>query len=232
MNFYFLVEGKTEKRIYKSWVESFFCGIQGKMSIDDLDHDSFFIFSTNGYPFQKDLLAKTVQDLQSPKSKVDHLFLCIDADDESVETRAGQIAQRLHDLNYTGQYSIIVANRCLETWLLGNRNIKKMKCPNEYTPSNPTDESSEFPSLRNHFDVHISDPESMPVPDGCNKTISKFHKHYLKELFRYYRFRYSEKDPGITEDPDYLNALIERHQETGHLASFGHLLHVWNHLTP
>ncbi|MEM9213436.1 MAG: hypothetical protein AAGD25_03730 [Cyanobacteria bacterium P01_F01_bin.150] len=68
-------------------------------------------------------------------NKYDYLVICIDADEENILERQGYvqqvIADRCVDLGST-KLKVIVQNRCIETWLLGNRKIFNSKQPLEY----------------------------------------------------------------------------------------------------
>ncbi|MDE7094068.1 MAG: hypothetical protein K2O52_04050 [Oscillospiraceae bacterium] len=60
----------------------------------------------------------------------------------------------------------------------------------------------------------------MSLPLGCTETIAKYHFHYLSELFRYKKIRYTKKKPDIVMEQEYFNALCKRIKDTGHIDSF------------
>ncbi len=86
------------------------------------------------------------------------------------------------------------------------------------------------------YDVSRDDPEDMPVRAGY-ATRARFHFAYLKAVLRdrsagrtRESFRYSKRQVGYFGEWSHFRALIERRDETGHLASFGHLLTAWRGL--
>ncbi|MBF0437760.1 MAG: hypothetical protein HQL93_01430 [Magnetococcales bacterium] len=220
MNFYFLVEGEqTEKKVYKAWTALVFPGIQHQVNMDDLKGNDFFVFSSNGYPFAKGFLDKTLQDIRSIAC-IDHLFVCVDADDDSVEIKRNQLTSQLQELQCPCPFSVIVANCCIETWFLGNQNMM----PEQPTTGTP------LHTLWNHYDVRNLDPESMPKPDGFNRSTAKFHLEYLQAMFRENQTSYTKNFPRLVHEPNYLTALAQRCQSTNHLDSFKTLLNIWSGL--
>ena len=60
--------------------------------------------------------------------------------------------------------------------------------------------------------------------NGVNDTIAKYHFHYLSELFRYRRIRYTKSRPSAVMTEEYFNAIMERNIETSHIKSFGNFI--------
>ena len=60
----------------------------------------------------------------------------------------------------------------------------------------------------------------MTVPTDCNETIAKYHFHYLCELFRYRRIRYSKSKPDAVATKDYFCSMYNRIKHTEHIQSF------------
>ncbi|MBF0261267.1 MAG: hypothetical protein HQL97_05420 [Magnetococcales bacterium] len=177
------------------------------------------IRASGGFPFSPKLLPDTINDLKE-HPVVTHLFVCVDADDETVAIRRARIEQELADLACPCPFSVIIANRCMESWFLGNRTMM---------PHRP-DENPDLHPFWNHYDVSIRDPEQMEKPESFHLSTAQFHKTYLKAMFRAQGKSYTEKYPGATQDETYFDALVERRRETGHLASFGQLIDTWSGL--
>lgn len=69
------------------------------------------------------------------------------------------------------------------------------------------------------------------------RRVPVFHLAYLKSVLRdrnagrtRERFRYSKTNVAYFGEPPHFQALIERCDETGHLASFSQLLTAWRSL--
>ncbi|MCX6056731.1 MAG: hypothetical protein NTW69_01070, partial [Chloroflexi bacterium] len=90
----------------------------------DLQGNHFFIVSANGYPFGKAIIADVLSDVHA-HGHVDWLFVCIDAEEETVDVRRQEVEEAVQQSLSTASlsYSIIVQNRTIETWFLGNRRI-------------------------------------------------------------------------------------------------------------
>jgi hypothetical protein len=107
---------------------------------------------------------------------------------------------------------IIVQNRCIETWFLGNRKI--------YT-RNPQ-KNSHFIEWSNFYNVSINDPELMEKPPNYEKSISNFHFAYLKAMFNERgKMTYSKNNSREVQKESYLKELQKRVDDyPGHLKTF------------
>ena len=100
---------------------------------------------------------------------------------------------------------------CMETWFLGNRVIYK---------ENP--QSQRLSKFIHYYNVKQDDPEDMGnINESEYATKAQFHHQYLKDMFRERNIRYSKNNPSEVCKQNYLNRLIERYEETGHIESFG-----------
>ncbi|MBD2293454.1 hypothetical protein H6G06_08125 [Anabaena sphaerica FACHB-251] len=112
---------------------------------------------------------------------------------------------------------IIIQNRCLETWFLGNRKI--------YT-RNPHD--NPLLEYTRYYDVSIDCPELMGQYQNFN-THAQFHEAYLKELFRAKNINYSKRNPGDVIKLFYLEQLLDRIEyENTHLPTFSKFIEFCN----
>ncbi|MFM2061194.1 MAG: hypothetical protein RLZZ507_864 [Cyanobacteriota bacterium] len=213
MNLYFLVEGKrTENKVYPAWLKHLLPELQQVKNFDEVDKNNFYLFSANGYPsIIYDHLPNAILDIQE-NGKYNYLVLCLDAEENAVS----EIKQEIYDFLATEkpemgniELVLIIQNRCLETWFLGNRKI--------YT-RNPQDNL--LLEYTRYYDVSIDCPELMGQYQSFN-THAQFHEAYVKELFRAKNINYSKRNPGDVVKQFYLQQLIERiESENTHLPTF------------
>lgn len=218
MNLYFLVEGKrTEPQLYRRWLRVFFPDHREVTHASELDGRSFRIRSAGGYPAILQRLQESCDEVRSSGRSIDRFFLCLDAEDESYQARYQEASQAIQRLSPAFPFVVVIQDCCVETWLLGNRSLTRRP------PKTP-----ELQELRADYDVHQRDPELLPQAEGF-ATRARFHLHYLKAILQNYGdtnfpLNYSKNDVGYFGRPEALKALIDRHDETGHLRSFGVLL--------
>jgi hypothetical protein len=226
VNLYLLVEGsKTEPQIYEAWIGYVFPCLRRVKDRDEIKHNHCYIFEGSGYNYTKTRVQAALEDAVAVGC-VDHLILCFDSDYRTFEETFSEIEAELlaaQDImqSVSDQFppiSIIIQNRCIETWLLGNTKVVRSSDEN----------------LREHVDfynVAVDDPELMlHRVESRQRAVARYHKEYLKAVFRAAGESYSESSPGIAMNSDYLEALIARHVETGHLLFFRRLLDLWQHL--
>lgn len=211
MNIYFLVEGKrTEKKVYPKWLSIL---VPQLVEIDDprkVASNNYYMFSGNGYPALLSHVANAIKDINEI-GKFDYFVICLDADEVTVEQRNKQvldfITSAIMPLNDSSKLVVILQNRCIETWFLGNSKVLK---------KNP--DSKDLREYIGFYDVSINDPELMPN-NGEFETTAQFHESYLKEIFSERGIYYSKKNPGGVTEAAYLKQLIKRANETGHIGS-------------
>jgi RloB-like protein len=205
MNIYFLVEGKrTEKKIYPEWIKHLIPNLIQVQYHDQVEKNNYYLISGHGYPnILYDALDNAIDKI-TESGKYDYLVICVDADEETVDSRKSYInsfvAARDISLGNT-KIEVIVQNRCIETWLLGNRKIFDSR-----QPSIPP--LSEYVA---YYDVSQDDPELMGNFNMNN--YADFHHEYLKEIFRSKNITYSKKFPNDAKDKHYLEQLRKRIQD-------------------
>ncbi|MBF0293624.1 MAG: hypothetical protein HQL96_00425 [Magnetococcales bacterium] len=220
MNFYLLVEGdRTEKKLYPAWLSLTFATMRQVWRIEDLQGDHFVVFAFKGQPLTPDKLTRHVEDVVS-LGRIDHFFVMVDAEEESSAVRQQSIDRIIRKIpgHDTIHYSIIVQNRCIETWFLGNRRFMKR---------NP--QSEELRAYQNHYPVHEQDPELMPKMANFTGTHAGWHKKYLEAIFKEQNLTYN-KEPYEVNKPSYFYQLYERVTSTPHLPSLKRLLDQWHGL--
>lgn len=230
MNLYFLVEGRvTEKKVYRRWVEHVFPSLSQVQTVAEMTAGSWYIISGYGIPSYKGRIRDALEDIKDNPA-VDHFFICIDAEEDPYDARLAEIEAevrkwetetRVRDHNPSFRVHIIVQNCCVETWFLGHAKMMRR---------NPS--SAVLAEYKRFHDVREEDPELMGAFPGF-ATRADFHLKYLQEMLleQNPELRYSKTRPGKVLDKDYLDALRERVDKTGHLRSLHKLFTVWDSLS-
>ncbi|MCP4346542.1 MAG: hypothetical protein GY795_13575 [Desulfobacterales bacterium] len=234
MNLYFLLEGKrTEPKVYPGWINHKFPNLTRVYKIEDISSDCFLLFAAKGYPKILQLIEQSLTDIYNHNAnnriKVDHFFICLDADDgyeirlNIVNEKVKRIQEENPDIStYLPDLHIIIQNCCIETWFLGN--IRMLR-------RNP--QSKRLSDFKRFYDVSDKDPENMGCYNSNDYLFSnkaKFHEAYLKEMFSERNKRYTKLKPGIAATGEYLESLYERCFQTNHLTSLKFLLTIWEDL--
>lgn len=227
MNLYFLVEGKqTEKKVYRSWIGHVFPYLKRAELIGDVREDSYRLFSIEGNTDRVDNIERALAEINqhnataanNGKEPFDHLFVCLDAEDVAVGIRLSQVENLVVGKVGPTLCHAIIHNCCIETWFLGNKKMLKR---------NP--QSTGLRKWKTFYDVSVNCPELMGAFSGY-RTRAQFHFDYLKEMLRERNLRYSKEFPSAVQEEGYLKALVDRHEKTGHIQSFGRLLLLWRTL--
>lgn len=143
------------------------------------------------------------------------LVVILDSEELDAENRIQKVKEsinrhyRIEQINFN--IEVLVCNHCFETWLLG--------CCGIY-PKERVEETSYFYQYYHHYNIEHNDPEEMIPPEDNNDTIAKYHFHYLHELLRYKRIRYSKSRPNNVATKEYFNGIVKRTDTTEHLKSF------------
>jgi hypothetical protein len=141
--------------------------------------------------------------------------IILDAEELEVEDRKQKVYEQIskhygvEKINF--DIMVLVCNHCFETWLLGCRGLY---------PIEKVNKTSDFYQYYNHYNIEESDPEEMIPPKGNEETIAKYHFHYLHELLRYKKIRYSKSNPRNVATEEYFKGIVERIDITEHLKSF------------
>lgn len=213
MNLYFLVEGRrSEMKIYPSWLEYLLPNFKRVYNYNEVQENNYYLISAEGYPsIIYDSLPSAIEEIQDQQN-YDYLILCLDSDEVTITERKQEINDYLSEnqnlKNALGktQLKIIVQNRCIETWLLGNRKI--------YT-RNPQDK--DLLDYTRYYNVADDDPEKMGKYNS--NTHAAFHEKYLKALFKAKNMKYSKEMPRDAQEGYYLEELQRRVTETEHLST-------------
>ncbi|MGK7938885.1 MAG: hypothetical protein AB4062_01740 [Crocosphaera sp.] len=213
MNIYFLVEGRhTEKKIYPRWLQYYIPVLKKVDYYDEVQDNNYYLLSAKGYPrILNDGLSEAIQDIQET-GKYNYLVICVDADEDSIIERKEYINEFILDKQINlgkTELILIIQNRCIETWLLGNRQIFNSKQPQEPPLSDYV----------NYYDISQNDPELMGKYEFNNHA--KFHEAYLKAILKANNLSYSKRLPRKTQEKDYFEELLIRIKDNPkHLQTF------------
>ncbi|HWQ31274.1 MAG TPA: hypothetical protein VNQ79_00200 [Blastocatellia bacterium] len=216
MNLYFYVEGKrTEPKVYRSWLGHAFPHLTEVQTIADVKQNHYLMISGFGYPQCLNRIGEILQDIER-HGAIDHFFVCIDAEEEPPHAKLAELEKHFLAKAANTNCPAIIHNCCFETWFLGHRQMMKRRGI----------QSQKLRQWKAFYDVSVNCPESMVTFPGY-RIRAHFHIDYLKEMLSERGQTYSKQHPGIVQDRSYLQALIERHEKTGHIQSFGQLLLLW-----
>ena len=216
MNIYFLLEGRsTEKKIYSSWLNYLLPELTKVKYYHQVARNNYCLVSAHGYPsIIHEYIPDAIEKIRET-GKYSYLVICIDAEEETVESKIKEIDDFIvqNNLNLelgNVKFIPIIQNRCIETWLLGNRKMFNSRQP----LSNPLLDYVKY------YDVSIEDPELMGNYSQ-DYNHAEFHYLYLKEIFSARNSSYSKKLPRDAQNKSYLDELIKRvEDETEHLKTF------------
>lgn len=199
MNYYFLLEDeKSSIKVLPNWLE--YMGIKN-IRVQDITYltDNCYVMQSGQGVTQliTRVLFQTIDTIIQNPGKVDELIVILDS----------EVKDKDYHIDFT--YKVFVCNHCFETWLLGNRSLFPEERP-----------SGDFQKYYDSYNVKDSDPEMMTVPQNVQETIASYHFHYLHEMCRYNKIRYSKKKPMIMAKEEYFNQLKIRIESTHHLRSF------------
>jgi hypothetical protein len=216
MNIYFLVEGQSsEADIYPAWISYLVPELRRVENFDEVKQNNYYLFSSYGIPYIENDIINAIVDINS-LGKYDYFVICIDADAATIYQRESKIHKLIEENNIflanNTTLKLIVQNRCIETWFLGNRKV--------FT-RNPQ-KNPYFIKYSNFFNVSQNDPELMGKIDNYEGSISNFHFTYLKAMFiERGNMTYSKSNSIEVQRVSYLNELIKRiKDEPAHLVTF------------
>lgn len=216
MNIYFLVEGQSsEPDVYSAWISYLVPELIRVDNFDEVDRNNYYLFSSYGIPYIEKDIVNAIMDINS-LGKYHYFVICIDADSATVSQREAKILNLMKEkqvaLANNTSLKIVVQNRCIETWFLGNRKV--------YT-RNPQ-KNPRFIEYARFYNVSQNDPELMTKLENFDGSISNFHFTYFKAIFNERgNMTYSKSNSIEVQRLTYLNELINRvKDEQSHLNTF------------
>lgn len=215
---YLLVEGgETEPAIYNAWLPHLMAGATRLARPEDARSEyGSYILAGYGYPSLLRRVEDAIADITTFRG-FGRLVIALDSEDRSVEETAREVMEVIDQHGCPVPAEVVVAQCCIESWLLGNRKFVKR---------NPATDA--LCAFRNEYDVTRLDPELMPNARASrHNTRAQYHKAYLRAAYAEHGLRFTESKPGPALEPSYLQALMERaaREETPkHLRTFAAML--------
>lgn len=219
MNYYFLLEDeKSFIKVLPKWL--IYMGFDNVRVADikEVKENCYIMQSGQGVTqLITRVLYQTIDTIQDNKGVIDELVVILDSEQYDADYRKKQVIQKIkqyaveRNMQLDFSYKVFVCNHCFETWLLGNASLY---------PLDKVDANNDFWEYYVHYNIRERDPELMLPPEEMNETIAAYHFHYLHEMCRYNKIRYSKKKPEKMAEKQYFNRLIERIKTTPHLQSF------------
>ena len=171
-------------------------------SYDEVNEKNYYLISGEGYPSLYDFIPPSIEEINL-SGKYNYFVLCLDAEENTVAERHAEIYDFFNQEKLAlknAELILIVQNRCLESWLLGNRKIYSR---------NP--QNKPLLDYTKYYDISVNCPENMGKYQNFN-THAQFHGAYLRSLFEAKNITYSKKRPGDVLKPFYLEQLLARIQ--------------------
>lgn len=219
MNVYFLVEGTmAEPTVYQSWLNHLVPKLQPVEAYLEATAWHYHLVSIGGkWGNRVTKISRALQEVEE-HGNYDYLVVCIDAEENTVaEVNEGLEAllaapTTTFKRQQTGQQTeliVIVQNRCLETWFLGNRALYPQISPH----------SQELADFMRYYDASQNDPELMGQETFA--THAQFHKRYFWRLFYEQGIKNKRLQLEQAAKPRFLQQLETRvRDEPTHLQSF------------
>ena len=210
MNYYVIVEGKSEFKIYPKWISYCNKNLRITNRIEEVCENSVFFVGANGYPDIFNIIEAGVIDINQFKN-FDMLVVGIDSEEMTFDEKSAEISTFIDNLGIQIEYRVIVQNFCFETWALGNKRIFRRRTSNG--------------TLREYIDfynVTINDPELLPSFTPKNYSRVEFALRYLHKGINdlHSRLTYSKSNPYYVGEEYYFNELVSRLEDTQHISSF------------
>lgn len=219
MNFYIIVEGeKTEMSVYPAWLSLLAPAYMRIENFDDVNENNYYIFCGGGIPSIYTHVTNAILDINEINSKegphYDYLLVCLDTEEENRDYIMQQIESRLKSEGVSLQNAELLVFEhkiCMETWFLGNQSVFK---------ENP--QNAEYLDFIKYYNVGKDNPEAMRNMNPYRfNTAANFHLQYLKKMLEERNMSYSKSNTRAVQQQTYLQQLIKRYEETGHIATFG-----------
>ena len=219
MNFYIIVEGeKTEMSVYPAWLSLLAPDYTRIENFDDVNENNYYIFCGGGIPSIYTHVTNAILDINEINSKegphYDYLLVCLDTEEENRDYIMQQIEKQLKSKGVSLQNAELLVfeqKRCMETWFLGNQSVFK---------ENP--QNAEYLDFIKYYNVGQNNPEEMGnMNPNRFATAARFHLRYLQRMLEERNMSYSKRNTHAVQQQTYLQQLIKRYEETGHIATFG-----------
>jgi hypothetical protein len=217
MNIYIIVEGRTEKPVYRCWIPLVNPNLSYVNHIKDMVDNNFSIISGKGYPNYLSVIEDAIADVND-SGNIGKLIISVDSEDDTKEDKLDEIQYFISDKPCVSEVVIIIQHFCIETWALGNRRIIKR---------NP--QHVDLLRYRQVFNVLNQDPELLPplLESGMNRA--QFAYKYLRVALkdRFSHITYTKSRPKPLMHQRYFREVRERYENTGDISSFSDFLNAF-----
>ncbi len=221
MNIYVVIEGeKGSVEVYKNWIKYLNPKLLYVPHIYQLKENNFFIKAGYGYPGIKDIIRKSIEEVNNIKT-VDRFVVAVDSEDSSFDDKYKEFHDFLNGFRLNAEFHIIIQHFCLETWALGNRKV---------APHFP--KSEELKNYKRIFDVLNEDPELLPPLDLINLKLnrSSFAFKYLVKMLndKFRNISYSKSNTEMISHSQYFKEIRKRCLDTNHIQSFNYFINAFS----
>ncbi len=221
MNFFVVVEGKAEGKVYKRWIPYVNPHVSyAGTSISDLTVNSFAIISGQGFPYYLEAIRNSIEEINEI-GNVDKLVVAADSENMMREEKLDELEDYIRSecAQCSIPICIVVQHFCFETCALGNRRLG---------PRSPR--SLELRRYKEFFCVYENDPELLPPFPPKYRTRAQFAKAYLKAMLkdRNAIVSYSSRRPNALYPKSYFDEVKKRFDSTGHIISFDSFLKAFD----
>ena len=229
MNYYFLLEDEQSLlKVLPQWLQYMEFKSTRVVDIDAVQENNYVLQSGQGVTqLITRVLFQTIDTILEKPGRIDKLVVILDSEEFTAEQRKQDVKEKIEG-HYPNQkfdfdITIVVCNHCFETWLLGAKGLY---------PEHVEEESDFYPYYQ-YYNIACDDPENMIPPADRKETIAKYHFHYLHELLRYKKIRFSKSRPQNVATKKYFEDILERIETTEHIRSFAKFIDfvkLWNEM--
>lgn len=231
MNYYFLLEdSKSFIKILPKWLEYIGFKCTRVPNINHVVENNYILQSGQGIiQLVTKALFDTIDMINQHTNTIDKLVIILDAENETVDSRKQQVTDKIsekyiiEELDF--EVKIFVCNCCIETWLLGRKNMYPLSTEVKDDSESHSYFNKHFEEHYHHYNIELYDPELMTVPIGRSETKAHYHFSYFHDLCLYNHLikktslKYSKSKPQIAMEKDFFDSLMERIDSTDHLKS-------------
>lgn len=217
---YLLVEGsETEPALYNAWLPILSPGSKRLATPEEAQSThGFYLLAGYGYPSVLRHIENAIADVVK-FSGFGRLVVTLDSEDRPINEAANEVRDLIARYDCPVRTHVVVAQCCVESWLLGNHKFVKR---------NPVTE--ELCAFRAEYDVVQFDPELMPNvrKSNCN-TRAQYHEAYLKAAYKEHGLKFTKSKPGAALEEHYLKTLLERaarEEKPKHLRTFATMVEI------
>ncbi|HCS39921.1 MAG TPA: hypothetical protein DIW44_10105 [Anaerolineaceae bacterium] len=218
MNYYVLVEGEGERKIYPTWIKYFNPQVNQVFNLEDIQNNHFYVFCGGGYPYIKTKnIPAAIEDVNNYPN-IDKLVIAIDSEELSYQEKFKEIADCVIQYHCNKPVEIIIQYFCLECWGLANQVIFRR---------HPQDHK--LLSFQRFYNVIYQDPELLPdYPDEDMGRVEFAFKYLHKAVNdRYTGITYSKHNPIVLTHNNYVDQITRRLKTTGHINSFENFINAF-----